>query len=89
MKPPGGVACSPGQGPSSTAMEYRVTVRGRLSDRLLARFDGLTVVSSGDTTVLAGDLVDQAQLHGILDRIRDLGLELLAVERCPSGATSG
>jgi hypothetical protein len=70
-------------------MEYRVVVRGRLSERLVARFDGLTVVSSGDTTVLAGDLIDQAQLHGILDRIRDLGLELVAVERCPSGATSG
>lgn len=65
-------------------MEYRVTVRGRLSDRLVARLDGLTVVSSEDTTVLAGDPVDQAQLHGILDRIRDLGLELVSVERCPS-----
>lgn len=58
-------------------------IRGRLSERLSARFDGLSVLPSGETTVLTGDLVDQAQLHGILDRIRDLNLELLAVEACP------
>lgn len=64
-------------------MEYRIVIRGRLSERLSARFDGLSVLPSGETTVLTGDLVDQAQLHGILDRIRDLNLELLAVEACP------
>lgn len=66
------------------AMDYRITIRGRLSERFAARFDGLTLVPSGETTVLTGDLVDQAQLHGVLDRIRDLGLELVAVEACPA-----
>lgn len=65
-------------------MDVRIVIRGRLSERLCARFDGVTAVPSGDVTVLSGDLADQAQLHGILDRIRDLGLELVAVEAGPS-----
>lgn len=68
-------------------MDYRIVIRGRLSERLCAQFDGLTALSSGDRTVLTGDLVDQAQLHGILDRIRELNLELLTVEACPSVAS--
>jgi hypothetical protein len=54
----------------------RITVRGRLSDRLAAAFDGMTLVRRNGATELVGDVVDQAQLHGQLTRIRDLGLEL-------------
>lgn len=67
-------------------MDYRITIRGRLSERYVAAFDGLMAVPGDATTVLTGDLVDQAQLHGVLDRIRELNLELLAVEACPSVA---
>jgi hypothetical protein len=54
----------------------RITVRGRLSKRLGAAFDGMTVVPRTGATDLVGELVDQAQMHGLLTRIRDLGLEL-------------
>ncbi len=54
-------------------------MRGRLSDRLAAAFDGLTPVGRSGATELAGEVVDQAQLHGLLARVRDLGLELQSV----------
>ena len=57
----------------------RITVGGRLSERLAAAFDGMTLVRRGGATELVGEVVDQAQLYGLLARIRDLGLELKAV----------
>jgi hypothetical protein len=61
------------------ALTIRITVRGRLSERLAAAFDGMTLRSRNGATELVGDVVDQAQLHGLLTRIRDLGLELDSV----------
>jgi hypothetical protein len=57
----------------------RITVRGQLSDRLVNAFDRMTLVRRNGTTELSGEVVDQAQLHGLLTRIRDLGLELESV----------
>jgi hypothetical protein len=54
----------------------QITVRGRVSDRLAAAFDGMTLVQRSGATDLVGEVVDQAQLHSRLTRIRDLGLEL-------------
>jgi hypothetical protein len=59
-----------------SALRIRITVRGRLSERLAVAFDGMTLRRCGDATELVGDVVDHAQLHGVLTRIRDLGLEL-------------
>ncbi len=60
---------------------YRITVAGRLSDTLIAAFDGLSASPSAAGTVLCGDIADQAALFGVLERIESLGLELLAVCR--------
>jgi hypothetical protein len=57
----------------------RIVVRGRLGDRLASSFEGMTLVASRGITELHGHDLDQAQLHGILSRIRDLGLELVSV----------
>jgi len=54
----------------------RITVRGRLSPRLASAFDGMTPRHRRGHTDLVGEIADQAQLHGLLSRIRDLGLEL-------------
>jgi hypothetical protein len=62
-------------------VQYEITVRGRLSDTLVAAFDGLTASSSTADTVLRGDIADQAALYGVLARIESLGLELLDVRR--------
>jgi hypothetical protein len=63
----------------NSTQRIRITVRGRLSERLAAAFDGLALVPRPPATELVGEVVDQAQLHGLLARIRDLGLELESV----------
>ena len=54
----------------------RITVRGRLSPRLAGAFEGLAPSYRSGHTDLFGEIADQAQLHGLITRIRDLGLEL-------------
>ncbi|MGO9874072.1 MAG: hypothetical protein ACLPVY_09760 [Acidimicrobiia bacterium] len=62
--------------------EYEVVIRGRLGSRLQQAFDGLEVTSSGpDETHLRGWLADQAALHGVLEQMRDLGLNLIDVHK--------
>jgi hypothetical protein len=61
---------------------YEIRVRGVLDSRWSAWFDGLQISSDGrGQTTLAGEVVDQAALHGLLAKVRDLGLELLSVMR--------
>jgi hypothetical protein len=57
----------------------RVTVRGRLSEHFASAFRGMRLEAERGRTVLEG-VVDQSQLYGVLERLRDLGLELLRVE---------
>jgi hypothetical protein len=63
-------------------VHYEIRVNGVLDSGWSAWFDGLQVTSDqhGQTTI-AGPVVDQAALHGLLAKIRDLGLELLSVRR--------
>jgi hypothetical protein len=65
---------------------YQIRVKGRLGRQWTDWFDGLTVTleANGDT-LLTGPVVDQAALHGLLRRVRDLGLPLLAVMRLEPG----
>lgn len=60
---------------------YRLRVAGLLDQRWSSWFDALTVTHEDDgTTCLTGAVADQAQLHGLLTRIRDLGVTLISVE---------
>jgi hypothetical protein len=61
----------------------RIVVRGRLSARLARAFEGMTLVRHSGRTELVGEIADQAQLHGLLARVRDLGLELQRVSVTP------
>ncbi len=62
------------------AGRYEIRVQGHLDGRWSDWFDGLTVTREVDgTTVLAGPVVDQAALHGLLQRVRDTGLPLVSV----------
>ena len=56
-----------------------IRVRGPISQRMAAAFEGLTPVPRGCDTELAGEVVDQAELFGLLARVRDLGLPLESV----------
>jgi len=68
-------------------MYCSITVRGHLDQRWSDWFDGLTITNlENGETVLAGDLTDQAALHGALSKVRDLGLPLVVV-RCDDGAS--
>jgi hypothetical protein len=61
---------------------YEITVQGILDPRWSAWFDGLKLTSdAAGRTTISGPVTDQAALHGLLTRIRDLGLTLLEV-RC-------
>ena len=62
---------------------YRIAVRGRLSGHLASAFEGFALEPGNEHSVLAGEIRDQAHLYGILDRVRDLGLELVSVEKDP------
>ena len=62
------------------AGRYEIRLQGHLEPRWAAWFDGLRLTRELDgTTILAGPVVDQAALHGLLQRVRDLGLPLIAV----------
>jgi hypothetical protein len=58
---------------------YRIAVRGRLTERLGSAFEGLALEPGRELTVLVGEIRDQAHLYGVLDRVRNLGLELVSV----------
>ena len=61
---------------------YKIRIKGHLDDRWAAEFEGLTITreDNGDT-LLTGLVIDQAALHGLLKKVRDLGLPLVSV--CP------
>lgn len=59
---------------------YHIRVKGRLGGEWTAWFEGLTVTAlDNGETLLAGPVADQAALHGLLRKVRDLGMPLLAV----------
>ncbi len=60
---------------------YEIRVAGVLDSRWAAWFDGLQVSGEGEETVIFGPLADQPALHGLLAKVRDLGLTLIAVRR--------
>jgi hypothetical protein len=64
---------------------YEICLQGRLDKRWSAWFDGMAIsTGTGGTTVLRGHVADQAELHGQLSRLRDLGLPLISVARVPT-----
>jgi hypothetical protein len=63
------------------AAQYEIRVKGELDARWQAWFEGLTIAVADEETVLSGTVADQAALHSLLTRIRDLGLPLIAVNQ--------
>jgi hypothetical protein len=63
---------------------YEIRIKGGLGADASSVFEPLTVEPRGHETVLHGEIADQAALHGILDRIQDLGLQLIEVRRLPN-----
>jgi hypothetical protein len=69
---------------SAPVPRYEIRVRGRVSEATLSTFEGMDADVAQTETVLHGPVVDQANLHGLLDRIQALGLELIEVRQLPS-----
>jgi len=64
--------------------DYHITIQGHLDSHWSTWFDGLRITHEPNgTTTLAGSIVDQTALHGVLIKIRDLGLPLIAVNQVP------
>lgn len=62
---------------------YQICIRGRLTERLGFALEGMRLEASATETVFTGEICDQSQLYGLLDRVRDLGLELVSVQPQP------
>jgi hypothetical protein len=72
--------------------QYEIRFKGRLEPRWAAWFDGLSLTSESDgTTIICGPVADQSALHGLLQKVRDLGLPLVSVTQVepdqPNGLT--
>jgi hypothetical protein len=69
-------------------VEYELVVHSELGDRFASAFGGMEVHAGGGITRIVGLVRDQSQLHGLLDRIRDLGIELVSVNPLVEGQST-
>jgi hypothetical protein len=68
---------------------YEIRIKGHLDDRWTEWFEGLTITLEEDgNTLLTGPVVDQAALHGLLKKVRDLGMPLVSVSPLEPGPTT-
>lgn len=68
---------------------YQIRIKGHLSQQWMGWFEGLNILlDTDDSTLLTGSIVDQAALHGVLKKVRDLGMPLLSVNFVESSANS-
>lgn len=71
-------------------MVYEIRIEGHLDYRWTDWFEGMTItLEEGGDTLLTGPVVDQAALHGLLKKVRDLGLPLISVTRVEYGQGDG
>ena len=68
-----------GRADGTGATVYRIVVRGELSARYVPAFEGMTMATGDGQTAITGPVIDQAHLYGLLNRIGDLGLELVSI----------
>lgn len=68
---------------------YEIRLKGHLQSRWARWFDDMTVTNHDDgTTVVCGAVVDQAAMHGLLNKVRDIALPLVSVVRVPADESS-
>jgi hypothetical protein len=73
----------------ASRQRYDIVVRGRLSRRYECAFDGVTLVPRSGQTTLRAELADQSQLYGLLNRLRDFGIELVSVNAVSEARDAG
>ncbi len=68
---------------------YEIRIKGHLDDKWAARFEGLTIsLEDNGDTLLTGPVIDQAALHGLLKKVRDLGMPLVSVSSLEHGPST-
>jgi len=73
-------------GPHHNPGRYEIRLEGHLDSRWAAWFDGLSLTNESDgTTTIHGPVADQAALHGLLQKVRDIGLPLVSVTQIRPG----
>jgi hypothetical protein len=73
-------------GPHHSPERYEIRLKGHLDSRWAAWFDGLSLINVNDgTTIICGPVADQSALHGLLQKVRDLGLPLVSVTQVEPG----
>jgi hypothetical protein len=71
--------------PEHNPGRYEIRLKGHLDSRWAAWFDGLSLTNERDgSTLICGPVADQAALHGLLQKVRDMGLPLISVTQVPS-----
>jgi hypothetical protein len=71
----------------SSSKTYEIRIEGLIDSRWAEWFNGMSITYVDEVeTILAGELQDQTALHGVLERIRDLGLNLISVKRIEAEA---
>ena len=74
--------------PTSNAQYYEIRLKGNLDTRWGNTFEGMTIVlDDNGNTRLTGPVIDQSALHGLLKKIRDLGIPLISVNRLETNET--
>jgi hypothetical protein len=63
---------------------YQICIRGRVTERLGSALDGMRLEPGVIGSLFTGEIRDQSQLYGLLERVRDLGLELVSVQPRPA-----
>jgi hypothetical protein len=69
--------------------KYRLVLRGELGEPFEFLFEGMTMERVAGNTVLTGTVIDQAHLHGLIQKTQDLGFELISIEPANDGPDNG
>jgi hypothetical protein len=70
------------------AAQYEICVQGVLDVRWQSWFEGMTITTGDDETIIHGRVADQVALHSLLNKIRDLGLPSIAVNQIETGGST-
>jgi hypothetical protein len=76
-------------GPAERGTPYEIVVKGEIGRQFSVAFEGMELRRARGRTILEGKVIDQAQLHGLIERIQDMGLELVSVNPIPPPLAGG